>query len=173
MTKSKRKTEKHSKRKAMRAAKRASQGSVGNELVTNNPIMENLEARQLLAAWSLQDRVIGLDKVAQNYPGITGAGETVVLIDRGVDYNHYALGGGFGKKIIDAWNFDTNSWDVFPYDNDAHGTGSAGEVAADPHLVNGELYQGVAPGVKLVALKARGTWEIKQAFAWVVAHRTQ
>src|SRR5438093_119135 len=84
---------------------------------------ESLEARQLLASWSWQDQTIGLDKETQNYPTINGAGGTVVIIDRGVDYNHYALGSGYGNKITYAWNFDNNTWDVFPYDNDAHGTG--------------------------------------------------
>src|SRR5437588_10838819 len=90
--------------------------------------VESLEVRQLLAAWSWQDQTIGLDKLTQNYPNITGAGETVAIIDRGTDYNHPSLGGGFGKKIVDAWNFDSNSWDVMPYDNDSHGTATAGEI---------------------------------------------
>src|SRR5258708_39760288 len=91
--------------------------------------IEALEARQLLTAgpWSAQDKAIGLDQAVANFPGITGAGQTVAIIDEGTDYNHYALGRGYGHKIIDAWNFDTNSWDVFPYDNNTHGPGPAGE----------------------------------------------
>jgi hypothetical protein len=135
--------------------------------------VEQLEVRRLLANWSWQDQLIGLDKETQNYPGINGSGETVVLIDRGVDYNHYALGNGYGKKVVTSWNFDNNTWDVYPYDNDAHGTGSAGEIAADPHYVNGQLYQGVAPGAKLIALKARGSWEVKEAMDWVISHKSQ
>lgn len=135
--------------------------------------IESLEPRQLLAAWSPQDQLIGLDKATQNYPNVTGAGETVVLIDQGVDYNHPALGGGYGNKVITSWNFGTNSYDVFPYDGNAHGTGSAGEVAGDQHVANGLLYQGVAPGVKIIALNASGTYQVKQAFDWVVAHRAQ
>ena len=135
--------------------------------------LETLENRRLLAAWSLQDQIIGLDKATQNYPNITGAGETVVLIDQGVDYNHPALGGGYGNKVITSWNFDTGSFDVFPYDNNAHGTGSAGEVAGSQRIVNGEIQQGVAPGVKLIALKASGSYNVRQAFDWVVAHRSQ
>ena len=135
--------------------------------------VESLEPRQLLAAWSPQDQIIGLDKAVQNYPGVTGSGETVVLIDQGVDYNHPALGGGYGNKVVTSWNFGTNSYDVFPYDGNAHGTGSAGQVAGDARVVNGLTYQGVAPGVKLIALSASGTYQVKQAFDWVVAHRAQ
>ena len=149
-----------------------------NELVptpATTPLasMEGLETRRLLTAWSAQDVQIGLDKATQNFPNITGAGQTVVLIDQGVDYNHPALGGGFGNKVVDSWNFDTGSWDVFPYDNNAHGTGSAGEVAGNQRVVNGLTYQGIAPGVKLVALKASGSWHVKQAFDWVIAHKSQ
>ena len=117
--------------------------------------IDALESRQLLSAgpWSWQDQQIGLDQVAQNFPAITGAGETVAVIDMGVDYNHPALGGGYGNKVIDSWNFNTGSSDTFPYD-DAHGTGTVGEIAADPHYVNGQLYQGVAPGVKIISLRA-------------------
>ena len=79
--------------------------------------VEALEARQHLTAapWSAQDQMIGLDQAAQNYPYITGAGETVAIIDHGVDYNHPDLGGGFGPgfKIIDGYDFQDNSGDVF------------------------------------------------------------
>jgi len=137
--------------------------------------VEALESRRLLTAWSPQDQVIGLDKETANYPTINGAGETVALIDYGVDYNHYALGNGYGNKIIYAWNYENNTWNVMPNDTDdnAHGTGTAGEVAADPHVVNGLLYQGVSPDVKLIALEAQGTTEVKEAFDWIVANRAK
>ena len=153
--------------------KSKSNGKKTLNTLARGAFVESLEPRQLLAAWSPQDQLIGLDKAAQNYPNVTGAGETVVLIDQGVDYNHPALGGGYGNKVITSWNFGTNSYDVFPYNGNAHGTGSAGEVAADAHVVNGLTYQGVAPGVKIIALSASGTYQVKQAFDWVVAHRAQ
>jgi hypothetical protein len=140
-------------------------------------VFEPLEARQLLSAgpWSAQDQAIGLDQATQNYPNLTGAGETVAIIDRGVDYNHWELGGGFGPgfKVVAGYDFQDNTGDAFPYDGDAHGTGTAGQIAAAPHYVNGQLYQGVAPGVNLVALKTNGTADIKAALDWIVAHRSQ
>src|SRR5438270_4472631 len=154
------------KRHSRKAVKQA--GSFG---------LESLESRRLLSAavWSQQDQFIGLDKATQNYPGITGRGETVVLIDRGVDYNHYALGNGegVGHKIVAMWDFQDGTPDVFPYDGDAHGTGSAGQVAGDPHVVGGLLYQGVAPGVNLVALKVNDTNDATAAFNWVIANQAQ
>ena len=46
-------------------------------------------------------------------------------------------------------------------------------MAGDGHNVNGAYYQGVAPGVKVIGLVADGTTNMKAAFDWVVAHRTQ
>jgi hypothetical protein len=139
--------------------------------------VEPLESRQLMTAvpWSPQDQAIALDQATQNYPAITGNGETVAIIDRGVDYNHPDLGGGFGPghKVIDGYDFQDNTGDVFPYDGNAHGTGTAGQIAAAPHVVNGQLYQGVAPGVNIVALKTNGANDIKGALDWIIAHRTQ
>jgi subtilisin family serine protease len=138
--------------------------------------LEALESRQLLTAqWSAQDMLVGLDQITQNFPTLTGKGETVAIIDRGTDYNHPELGGGFGPghKIIDGFDFHDNSVDVFPYDGDAHGTGTAGQIAADPHYVNGQLYQGVAPGVNLVTLKATSLADMKAALDWILVHRAQ
>ncbi len=137
--------------------------------------VEVLESRQFLSAapWSTQDKQIGLDVAAQNYPSITGAGQTVVIIDQGVDYNHPALGNGYGNKIITSWNFNTGNYDTFPSDGDAHGTGTSGQIAADPHVVDGLLYQGVAPGAKIISLRASGTYHMQEALNWVIAHRTQ
>ena len=137
--------------------------------------VEMLECRQFLSAapWSAQDQQIGLDLATQNHPAITGAGETVAIIDQGVDYNHPALGGGYGNKIVTSWNFDTGSYDTFPNDGNAHGTGTAGQIAADPHVVDGLLYQGVAPGVKIISLRASGTYNVQQALNWIISHRTQ
>ena len=139
--------------------------------------LEPLEARRHLnaAPWSAQDQLIGLDQATRNYPSITGAGETVAIIDRGVDYYHPDLGGGFGAgfKIVDGYNFQDNIGDVFPYDGNPHGTGTAGQIAANPHVVDGQLYQGVAPGVNLVALKTNGTADIKNSLDWIIAHRVQ
>jgi hypothetical protein len=132
---------------------------------------EPLESRQMLssAPWSAQDKLIGLDKATANFPSVTGAGQTVAIIDEGTDYNHYALAG----KIAFTWNFDTNSSDVMPYDNNSHGTGTAGQIAGNGRVVNGQWYQGVAPGVKIIALRANGTAETKAALDWIIAHRSQ
>jgi hypothetical protein len=141
--------------------------------------MESLETRRLLAAataWSTQDQLIGLDKAAADYPTITGKGETVALIDAGgVDYTNPALGGGYGSgfKVVTGFNFTTNSSNIMPAGDDSHATGSAGQLAANPHVVNGQLYQGVAPGVNLAVLIVQTTADAINALNWIQSNRSQ
>ncbi|ODS42885.1 MAG: hypothetical protein MSIBF_06365 [Candidatus Altiarchaeales archaeon IMC4] len=83
-----------------------------------------------------------------NGKNITGAGETVCIIDTGVDYNHTALGGCFGTgcKVLGGYDFVNN--DADPMDDHGHGTHCAGIVAS----TNG-TYRGVAPDANIVAVK--------------------
>jgi subtilisin family serine protease/uncharacterized membrane protein YgcG len=78
---------------------------------------------------------------------INGSGQTVCIIDTGIDYNHTALGGGWGNKILNGYDF-VNS-DTDPYDDHGHGTHVAGIVAS-----TNNTYRGVAPEAKLIAIKA-------------------
>ena len=46
--------------------------------------------------------------VAHNLYGLSGAGQTVAIIDSGVDYLHSALGGGLGAnhRVVGGYDFD-------------------------------------------------------------------
>src|SRR3954466_7649300 len=119
---------------------------------TPNPCkFESLEDRRLLAGtpWGAQEIVTGQDKAVANYPKITGAGTSIAVLDTGVDYNHPALGGGWGKKVVAGDDFVSNDGD--PMDTDGHGTGIAALAAGLPFTFNGAKYQGVAPGADIVA----------------------
>ncbi|MFH1249168.1 MAG: S8 family serine peptidase [archaeon] len=84
---------------------------------------------------------------------ITGNGQTVCILDTGINYSHSDFGNCFGNgtnlscKVIDGYDFINN--DTNPYDDHSlgHGTHVAGIVAA-----NGSIL-GVAPGASIVALK--------------------
>ncbi len=80
--------------------------------------------------------------------GYTGKNVVVGILDTGIDYRHPALGGGFGPgyKVFGGYDFVNNDND--PMDDRGHGTHVAGIVAAD-----GDSIVGVAPGVKLLAVK--------------------
>ena len=117
----------------------------------------------------------GLDEVRAKY-GITGAGQTVAVIDTGVAYDHVALGGGLGPghRVVGGWDFAENDSD--PYDDAPagfHGTHVSGIVSA----ADGESSTGVAPAANLVALRAfddtgAGSFEwIEAALAWVHQNR--
>ena len=138
--------------------------------------LESLESRQLLSAepWAASSKLIALDRAVAHYPTITGAGEAIAVIDSGVDYNHPALGGGFGAnyKVEAGWDFQSN--DANPMsDTYAHGTGVAGVLGANHYVYNGVQNQGVAPGARIIALRENSTNGVKAALDWVYANRTK
>ena len=113
-------------------------------------------------SWNLQSLSINL----------TGSGQTVCIIDTGVNYSHPDLGGCWGNnnvssncKVIGGWDYCANnidcenSEDSNPLDVEGHGTHVAGIVAA-----NGTV-NGVAPFSKIIMIKAAnatGTfWELE------------
>jgi subtilisin family serine protease len=77
-----------------------------------------------------------------------GEGIVVAIIDSGVDYNHDALGRGFGPghKVAAGWDFVAG--DADPLDEMGHGTHVAGIIAGD----SAEL-TGVAPGATIYAYR--------------------
>lgn len=116
---------------------------------------------------------------------LTGNGQTVCIIDTGINYSHMDLGGCYGNnsvssscKVIGGWDFcadnyncSTEDWD--PMDVEGHGTHVAGIAVA-----NGSIH-GVAPGAKVVMIKAgNGTgsfWdsEIILGMDWCINHATE
>ncbi len=92
------------------------------------------------------------DKLINNL-NLTGKGQTVCILDTGINYSHSDFGGcsktdflnGNCSKIIGGWNYVNNNND--PYDDQGHGTHVSGIVAS-----NGNL-KGVAPEANLVIVK--------------------
>ncbi|MEM9351981.1 MAG: S8 family serine peptidase [Planctomycetota bacterium] len=116
----------------------------------------------------------GLTNVRNDY-GFTGGGQTVAVIDSGIAWDHFALGGGFGSnyRVVGGWDFTEN--DADPYDDGpegSHGTHVAGIVGADSGVDNG-----VAPDVDLVGLRVFDdagngyfSW-VEDALQWVHDNR--
>jgi len=122
-----------------------------NELIEDGRVKSIEYDRQFFALLSDSVPLINASLVHVLQSGnvnITGIGETVCVIDSGIDYNHEDLGGCFGDncKVIGGYDFVNNDND--PDDDHGHGTHVAGIVAGD-----NETYKGVAPGAKLVAIK--------------------
>jgi len=72
---------------------------------------------------------------------ITGEDITVAILDTGIDYNHVALGGGFGPGYKVVGGYDFVNTDDDPMDDQDHGTHVAG------------ITLGVAPNASLYAYK--------------------
>lgn len=116
------------------------------------------------------NQVTGVSQVHAD-TGFDGSGQTVVVIDSGIAYDHAALGGGFGAgyKVVGGWDFAEN--DADPYDDGPagfHGTHVGGIIGSTD-----AWHTGVAPGADLVALRVfddNGTgnleW-VEQALEWV------
>ena len=122
--------------------------------------LEGLEYRRLLSStpWGTQAVLVHQDQAVANYPWITGAGETIAVLDTGVDYNDSLLGGGFGPgyKIEAGYNYINNTGN--PMDDDSRGTGVSGLLAAESYTYTDSAtgltaqFQGIAPGVNLVVV---------------------
>lgn len=127
-----------------------------------------------LAPTILDVELPALQSTAASF-GLTGAGQTVAIIDSGIAYDHVALGNGFGAghRVVGGWDFAEN--DANPYDDGPagfHGTHVAGIVGSTD-----SRYTGVAPGADLVALRVfddqgRGSlaW-VERALQWVYNNR--
>jgi subtilisin family serine protease len=115
--------------------------------------------------------LIGLDRAFAD-SSYRGQGESVAIIDTGIDYTHPDLGGGWGKRVIAGYDFVNHDSD--PMDDNGHGTHVAGIIGS-----SSSTYSGVAPNVNLIALKvldASGSGsfgDIEAALQWVVAHQAQ
>lgn len=90
---------------------------------------------------------VNAGKLRINGISLTGLGQTVCVIDTGIDYTHPDLGGCFGSECKVAGGYDFANKDENPIDDHNHGTHVAGIIAA-----NGAV-RGVAPDAKLIAIK--------------------
>ncbi len=135
---------------------------------------EVLESRRLLAVTNAYQRLIDLDDLQLNQPALDGRGQAIAVIDTGVDYRRSELGGGIGPSFKVVGGFDFVDNDTDPLDTDGHGTAVASVIAASSYSTGGLVYSGVAPGVKIVALRVGVGTEgipdsrIEQALRWVI-----
>jgi hypothetical protein len=136
--------------------------------------LESLERRTLLATtpWGAVPQLIDQDLAVANYAQYNGAGQTIVFIDTGEDYNHPALQG----KYLGGFDFVSN--DTNPIDTDGHGTGLAAIAVGNSFTLNGAKYQGIAPGARFIALRVDDNTNVpdsryEQAFQWVIANRVK
>ncbi len=142
------------------------------------PAMESLETRQLLSVSTAEnpsyDGLIHAAAVRGQYQ-VDGSGMAAAVIDTGIDYNHPALGGGYGPGRPVEAGYDFAMRDSDPRaETWSHGTMVSGLLAGRDANSGG-----VAPGVDLVALRVfgndnRGDFDlIADALQWVVDHHDE
>ncbi|MBN2111561.1 S8 family serine peptidase [Candidatus Woesearchaeota archaeon] len=91
------------------------------------------------SVWSMQ----------ANGTNITGEGQTICILDTGINYNHSDFGGANGfpsAKVIGGYDYVND--DADPLDDHGHGTHVAGIAAGE-----NDTYRGVAYGARIVAIK--------------------
>lgn len=100
-------------------------------------LQDSAEIINATLAWNLQDSGINL----------TGSGQTICVVDTGINYLHPDLGGCFGQgcKVVGGWDY-VNS-DSNPMDDNGHGTHVAGISAGNNSI------RGIAPDANLIAIK--------------------
>lgn len=104
---------------------------------------------------------------------LTGYGESICIIDTGVDYNNPSLGGCFGAgcKVVDGYDFVNGDND--PMDDYGHGTHCAGILSASGNVI------GIAPDSKILAVKALDNegngyeTDVLSGFEWCINHSEQ
>jgi subtilisin family serine protease len=142
------------------------------------PTLELFEQRQLLTTGlvnglpftEMSRDLIGLDAAQQH--GFTGSGYSVAVIDTGIHFQHPALGGGWGNRVIDGHDFVGS--DLQPDDANGHGTHVAGIIGSSD-----ATWRGIVPNVNFIDLRvlnAAGqgnTDEMAAALQWVIDHRQQ
>ncbi len=108
------------------------------------------------------------------YPGVTGKGVGIAVIDSGIATAHAAL----ANKVVASVSFTTG--DSSTTDRFGHGTHIAGIIAGSPTAAGSvtSLYQGgVAPGAHLINVKVLGahgagyTSDVIAGIQWTVANR--
>jgi hypothetical protein len=117
----------------------------------------------------------GWYNVQSNY-GFSGRGQTVAVIDSGIAYDHFALGGGVGAnyRVVGGWDFtEENDWNMYDEGpSGGHGTHVSGIIGG-----SGSPHKGVAAGVDFVGLRVFNdagqgyfSW-VENALKWVLQNR--
>ena len=140
------------------------------QLVPQGDLNQAVETLIETSATATSSPTTDAANIAAKY-GFDGTGQTIAVIDTGIAWDHYALGGSFGEgsKVVGGWDFAEN--DADPYDDGPsgfHGTHVSGIIGSED-----ETYRGVSSGVDLVGLRVfddngGGNLEwVEQALQWV------
>jgi hypothetical protein len=167
----------------MKAAKQSNAATTSpvTSPVTN---LEALEDRRMMVYWP---GFVGMDAVFKQYPWLTGGGNGVAVIDKGIDYMHPKFGATATTPspfIVNVHDWQDGDNDPFPTDpadgpspRTGHATGVTGILAMLPFKnKDGNTYRGVLSASKIYNLRTSDEHsqdDIKAAMEWVLANHTQ
>ncbi len=155
--------------------------SEGLEKLKHNPNVEKIYFDKVYTL-SLTDSVPLINasklhtyKVSEQ--NITGIGETICILDTGINYTHESFGScsqtdflnGNCNKVLSGYDYINNDNDT--YDDHGHGTHVAGIAAANGNVL------GVAPGVSIIMIKvcnsagSCSSSSILSGFEWCVTNK--
>jgi subtilisin family serine protease len=158
---------------ARRAGQNAAAHTTAGAAAARSAVVERPAGSIEVGATTAYDPITGAAAARSTF-NVDGTGMTVAVIDTGVDYKNSALGGSFGPnaKVIAGYNFGDGNSDPLATTSQ-HGTAIAGLIgSSDPSDL------GVAPGVKIVALKVTDSSNlasldnVANALQWVVANHS-
>ncbi len=122
--------------------------------------------------------LINLDDLRNDarFAGIDGTGQTVVILDTGIDLDHPFFGpdlnnDGIADRIVH--NYDFNANDSIAQDGSGHGSNVAGIIGSQD-----STYTGIAPGVDIIALQVLNSsgsgsfTALENALQWIVTNAT-
>ncbi len=131
---------------------------------------------------SIQDFTINVTDVVETdplpinfkYSGLLdGGGQTVAVLDTGIDYNLSALGGGFGAdhRVVGGFDFVNNDGDPFDAAPAIHGTHVSSIIGSSGSQALGWARDVDFVGVKVLSRFGSGTFSgIEKGLQWVLAN---
>lgn len=116
----------------------------------NNDWTKGTLSSDISDMWGLES--IGMKSVWDTTESLMGNGIVIAVIDSGIDPFHEDISNALWRNDDNEYGFDFVNNDAYPIDGHGHGTHVAGTIAAE---INNHLgISGVAPGVKIMSLKA-------------------
>ncbi len=124
----------------------------------NNPYIERI-VKDNIRSFALDSSVLQVNatnawRLIYNGTNVTGKGESICVIDSGIDYTHESLGActtsqflaGACSKVIAGYDF--KNLDNDPIDDQGHGSHVSGIIASA-----NQIFKGIAPESTLIAMK--------------------
>ncbi len=151
--------------------------SIESEMIFHTLLQNATVIQNATSSWNL----------IKNGINLSGLGQTVCIIDTGINYSHNDFGNCYGNnnvssncKVIGGYDFCANNdslcsgEDSNPMDIDGHGTHVSGIISANGSII------GISPGSKIIMIKVGGNpdgiiylSDIQKGIRWCIDNSTK